>query len=91
MALRQEIDGPQAGQLELSPVDRYSKITGMREELSTAQIKDRDNIFLFLEVKKTFLTIHAQKGSLEVKREGASPHSKRCQPTLGRFTRIHLG
>ena len=30
--------------------------------------KDRDHIFLILEVKKTFPTMHAQKGSLEVKK-----------------------
>ena len=55
-------------------MDRYSKIAGAREELSPAQI--RDHIFLILKVKETFPTTHAQKGSLEVKREGASLHSK---------------
>ena len=57
-------------------MDRYSKIVGAREELSPAQIKDRDHMFLILEVKETFLTIHVQKGASEVKREGESPHSK---------------
>ena len=74
--LRQEIDGPQAGQLELSPVDRYSKMGGAREELSPAQVKVRDSLFLILKVKETFLTIYAQKSTSEVKREGASPHNK---------------
>ena len=39
--LRQEIEGPQAGQLELSPVDRYSKIAAAREELSSTQKTDK--------------------------------------------------
>ena len=65
--LRQEIGGPQAEQLEFVPVGRYSKIAEVREELRPAQIKDRDHIFLILEVEETFLTIHAQKGSLKVK------------------------
>ena len=47
-------------------MDRYSKMkTG--EELSPARIKDKDHIVLILEVKETFLPIHAQKSSLEVK------------------------
>ena len=44
------------------------------EKLSPTQI--RDHIFLVLEVKETFLTIHPLKGSLVVKREEASPHSQ---------------
>ena len=52
----------------LFPVDRYSKIARAREELSPAQIKDRDHIFLILEVKETFPTTHAQKRSLKVKK-----------------------
>lgn len=79
--LRQEIEGPQAGQLELSPVDRYSKIAGAKEELSPAQINYRDHVFLILELKETIPTIHVQKDSSEVKKEGVSPHSKQCQPT----------
>ena len=31
-------------------------------------MKDRDHLFLIFKVKEIFLTIHAQKGSLEVKR-----------------------
>ena len=42
--MRQETNGPQAEQLELSSVDRYSKIAGAREEVSPTQIKDRDHI-----------------------------------------------
>ena len=59
-----------------SPVDRSSKIAGARGELGPSQIKDRDHILLILEVKETFPTTCAQKGSSEVKREGASPHNK---------------
>ena len=60
--------GPMLSSWSLSPVDRYSKIAGVREELSLAQIKDRNHIFLILKVKETFPTTHAQKGSLKVKK-----------------------
>ena len=76
--LRREIDGPQAEQLEFVPWGQKLQ-DEEKEELNSAQI--RDHIFLIREVKETFPTTHAQKGSSEVKREGASPHSKGCQPT----------
>ena len=59
--------GPRLSIWSLSPVDRYSKIAGARDKLSPAQITDKDHIFLILEVKETFPTIQAQRGSLEVK------------------------
>ena len=62
--LRQEIDGPQAEQLMSLP-------RGSRA-LLRLEIKDH----IFLKVKETVLTTHVQKGSLEVKREVASLHSK---------------
>ena len=43
--------GPRVSSWSLSPVVRYSKMkitAGTREELSPAQIKDRDHIFLIL-------------------------------------------
>ena len=87
--MRQEIDGSQAEQLEFVPCGG----TGAREKLSPAQIRDkRDHTFLILKVKGTFPTTLAQKGSLEVKREGG------CHPIvgdvnlpIGLFSRIHLG
>lgn len=51
----------------------------------------RDHIFFTPKVKETLLTTHEQKCSSEVKREGASPHSKWCQPTHRPLARIHLG
>jgi len=57
-------------------VDRYSKIAGAREEMSPVQVRDRDHIFLILEVKENSLTTYAQKGPLEIKREGTSHFSK---------------
>ena len=65
MLLRQEINAPQAEQLEFVP---YGQILQEEEEeeLSPAQI--RDHIFLILKVKETFPTTHVQKGSLEVKK-----------------------
>ena len=44
----------------------------VREELSTAQIKDRNHIFFILKVKEKFPITHVQTGSSEIK----SPHSK---------------
>ena len=38
------------------------------EELSSAQLKDRHDVFFILKVKETFLTVHAEKGSMEVKK-----------------------
>ena len=48
----------------LSPVDRYCKIE--EEELSPAPT--RDHMYLILKVKEASPTLHAQVGSLEVKR-----------------------
>ena len=50
-------------------MDRYCKTAKAREELNLAQIKDRDHIFLILEVKEMFPTRHAQRGSLEGKKQ----------------------
>ena len=60
--------GPRLSSWSSSPVDKYSKIAGVREELSPAQMKD--HIFIILHVKKTFPTTHMQKISLEVKKGG---------------------
>ena len=38
------------------------------EELSSAQLKDRHHVFLIHKVKESFLTVHAEKGSMEVKK-----------------------
>ena len=54
--MRQEIDGPQAEQLEFVTCGQILQ-DEEEEELSPAQI--RDHIFLILKVKETFLTIHA--------------------------------
>ena len=47
------------GSWGLTPIDRYSKTGGAREELSPVQIKHRDYIFLILEIKETFPTMYA--------------------------------
>ena len=65
LILRWEIDGPQAKQLEFVRCVQILQAEE-EEELSPAQI--RDQIFLILEVKKTFPSTHAQKSSWEVKR-----------------------
>ena len=72
MWLRQETDGPQAEQFlpcgQKLHNSRNATKAGWWRRLDPAQIKD--HIFLILEVKETSRTTHAQKGSLEVKREG---------------------
>ena len=96
--LMQERDGSQEtnsrqSSWSLSPMDRYSKTAGAREELSPAQIKDRDHILLILKIKDTFRTIHLQRGSLEFKKSdvsipiGLSTLARRCVYTHERFLR----
>ena len=65
LVLRQEIDGPRAEQLEFVPCGQILQ-DEEEEELSPFQI--RNHIFLILEVKENFPTIHAQEGYLEVKK-----------------------
>ena len=48
----------------------------------------KDHIFFILEVKETSSTTQVQKGSLEVQKGGASPHSKWCQLCRSLFTRL---
>ena len=63
----------------LSLVDWNSRIAEAREKLGPVQIKD--HTFLIFKIKETFPTMHAQNGSLDVKRERAPLRSKWCQPT----------
>ena len=67
--MKQEIDGPQAEQLEFVPCGQILQ-DEEEEELSPAQI--RDHIFLIFKVKETFLTAHAQKGSLKARKGGVA-------------------
>ena len=76
---------PRLGSWGLTPIGKYSKTGGAREELSPVQIKHRDYIFLILEIKETFPTTHVQKGPLKVKQGGW------YQLPIGLFTGIHLG
>ena len=72
MIMRQELDGPQAEQLEFVPCGQI-----LQDEDSSRRIigevrpcsDKRDHIFLILEVKETFPTVHVQKCSLEIKKE----------------------
>ena len=81
--------GPRLSSWSSSPVDKYSKIAEVREELSPAQMKD--HIFIILHIKKTFPTTHMQKGSLEVKNGGALAHSSDVSQPIGLLARVHLG
>ena len=92
--LRQEIDGPQAAQLESVPCGQILQDkdnSGSREELSPAQIRDKETPFLILEVKEAFLTTHTQNGSSGVKGEGTPPIGGDVNLPTGLFARIHLG
>ena len=66
MVSRQEIDGPQAEQLEFVS---YGQILQDEEKEALSPSQIRDHVFLILKVKETFPATHAQEGSLEVKRE----------------------
>ena len=81
--------GPRLSSWSSSPVDKYSKIAGVREELSPAQMKD--HIFIILHVKKTFPTTHMQKSPWRSKREGALAHSSDGNQPIDLLARIHLG
>lgn len=61
--------GPRLGSWSLTPMDRYSKTGGVRQELRPVQIKHRDYIFLILEIKESFPTICAWRSSFKIKRE----------------------
>ena len=77
--MKQEIDGSQ--NCNLLSVDRklQDKDYGRsKEELCPTWIKDRDHLFLILEVKETYRTTHSQKGSLGVREgRGTRPTSQR--------------
>ena len=66
MGVMQKIDGTQAEQQKFVPCGQILQ-DEEEEKPSPAWIKDRDHVFLILEVKETFLTICEQKGSLDVK------------------------
>ena len=87
--------GPRMNCWSLSPLDRYSKTekkTRRREELSPAQIRDKETkYFLVLE---TFPTTYAKKGS-SGGQKGRELHltvmSSEINLPIGLFTKIHLG
>ena len=77
--LRQEIDGPQAEQLDFILCGRMLQNSRIQGKLSPAKIRDKR---LHIPSSKSqghlpdYPTTHAQKDSFQVKREGAPPHSK---------------
>ena len=75
--MEQEVDGPQAEQLDFVPYRQIFQNSKSERRAELCQDKRlKNHIFLILKVKETFLTTHVQKGSFEVKRKGVSPHSK---------------
>ena len=79
--------GPRLSIWSLSPLDRYSK-------MKRRWVLPRwDHIFLILEVKETFPTIHVRRGSLEVKRESCQPTHRplHWNPSWLRDGRTHMG
>ena len=77
MSLRQDVDelpAQRAGVHFLYTV-RQKQQDNQRRRLGPAQIEETMYIS-YSQNQETSSTTHAQKGSLEVKREGTSPHSK---------------
>ena len=70
MTVRQEIDVPQPEQLEFVPCGQ------LLQDEEEEPCPDKRHISLILKVMETFPTMPVQKGSLGIKRERVSPHSK---------------
>ena len=90
--LRHEIDGLQAE--KLSPVDRYSKIKIMAgaEDLSPAQIKDKETTyFSFLRSKRSFQLFMHRKVPWGLKSETCHPIIGGVKLSTGLCGGIHLG
>ena len=69
--LRKKTDGSLAEQLESVPCGRILQDKDYSRSKDPARIKDRDHIFLMLEVKETSQTTHIQKvlqGSGEIQK-----------------------
>ena len=83
--------GPRLSSGGLSPVDRCSKVKTSRWEEETSPAQTRDHIFLTLELKETFPTTHAQKGSWGSKGRGRHPTVGDVHLPVGFFAGSHLG
>ena len=86
--IRQETDGPQAEQPEFVSCGQILQ-DEEEEKLNTVQI--RDYIFLILKVKETFLTTYVRKTPWRSKEKGCHLIASNVNPSLGLFTRLHLG
>ena len=80
LLLRQEIDGLQAEQLEFVPCGQILQDrdnSRAREELSPAQIKDKETIYFSFSRSRRPSQLHmCRKAPWGSKREGAPPHSR---------------
>ena len=79
-ALRQEIDGPQAEQLEFvscAEILQNEDNSRREEELSPAQVRDKEaTYFSFLRSRRPSRLHMHRKTPWESKRGGAPPHSR---------------
>ena len=72
-------------------MDRYSKTAGAKEELSPAQINDRDHVFLILELKENFQLYMCKKAPQKSKGRGCHLIVSNVNLPIGFFARIHIG
>ena len=86
--MRQETDGPQAEQPEFVSC---GQILQDKEEEKLNTVQKRDHIFLFLEVKETFLTTYVRKTPWRSKERGCHLIASNVNLPIGLFTRLHLG
>ena len=84
--------GPRLSSWSLSPVDRYSKIAGAREELSPAQIRDKRPHFPHSQSQGDLPDYTCAERLLSgQKGRGRHPIVGDVNLPIGLFIRIHLG
>ena len=88
--------GPRLSKYNLFLVDRYLEdkdYSRSKEELHPAWIKDRDHLFLILEVKETSgRELHMCRKIPQGSEKGGAPdYSSSCQLPRDPFARIHPG
>ena len=66
------------------------KTNKTKKELHPAWIKDRDHLFLLLEVKETSGATHSQKHSSAVRERRGTSHRASCQLPRDPAAKIHL-
>lgn len=94
LRLKQEIDGSRAEWLEPAPwgqILQHKDDSRSQEELRPAGIKEKRPHTLIPEVKETFPTTHAQKGSFGVRQQRVPDRRPSCHLPRDPRARIRLG